>query len=449
MKRLSLPIAAAMICCTFFPIHGFAESQIHTPAETLPGIYEFVTALDSDFLIDLRTCTQEDAQTDDSSLNTLQLFTSCNVNQQKFYIDQLVTGQYRISTLNSGQYLSADCSDNSYPPSLSLADFDNTKEQQKLTELNWTLEDAGDGFFYLSQDGFYLTVDDSHAYLGTSLTLKPFTGKMTQKWQLRRTRISSEAYADTDFYNPYGENGEHANLRLSMQFGTHKETLTADIVSNWITEENHTLVLNPELCQSYAAQLANRYDTQGKPRTFTTAEGSTITLYKGNFGWKLDTEKTAALLLDAVQSSDPTRVLSPVWSHKGTSFSSENDIGDSYVEIDLTNQKVWLFKDGRKLLETDCVTGTYNTDRQTPGGVYSIYYRQSPAVLRGADYASPVDYWMAFNGNIGLHDASWRSSFGDDIYLTSGSHGCVNLPTDAAKTIYEETYYGYPVVCYN
>ena len=142
--------------------------------------------------------------------------------------------------------------------------------------------------------------------------------------------------------------------------------------------------------------------------------------------------------------------LEPVWYHKGVLFTAGEDIGDSYVEVDLTGQKVWLYKDGKQLLEADCVTGTYGTDRQTPGGVYSIYYMQSPAVLQGAGYASPVTYWMAFNGGIGLHDASWRyGSFGGDIYKTNGSHGCVNLPEDAAKQIYETVEIGYPVVCYN
>ena len=95
----------------------------------------------------------------------------------------------------------------------------------------------------------------------------------------------------------------------------------------------------------------------------------------------------------------------PVWAHKGGAFGEVNDIGDSYVEIDLENQKVWLYKDGRQLLETDCVSGTFGTDNQTPGGVYSIFYMQSPDVLNGPGYSSYVEYWMAFNGNIGLHDA--------------------------------------------
>ena len=90
---------------------------------------------------------------------------------------------------------------------------------------------------------------------------------------------------------------------------------------------------------------------------------------------------------------------------------------------------------GEQILETDCVTGTYGTDRQTPGGVYSVYYRQSPDVLEGPGYSSPVEYWMAFNGGIGLHDANWRSEFGGDIFSAkmfkvrehSGYGGFINL----------------------
>ena len=43
---------------------------------------------------------------------------------------------------------------------------------------------------------------------------------------------------------------------------------------------------------------------------------------------------------------------------------------------------------------------------------------------------------MPFNGGIGFHDASWRTEFGGTIYKTNGSHGCVNLPKEAAKQIF-------------
>ena len=92
----------------------------------------------------------------------------------------------------------------------------------------------------------------------------------------------------------------------------------------------------------------------------------------------------------------------------------------------------------------------------TPEGIYSLTYKQADRVLRGAkqadgtyEYESHVDYWMPFNGGIGFHDASWRSKFGGTIYQYSGSHGCINLPVDKAKLLYEKVYKGMPVLCHN
>ena len=68
----------------------------------------------------------------------------------------------------------------------------------------------------------------------------------------------------------------------------------------------------------------------------------------------------------------------------------------------------------------------------TPTGTFGITYKERDATLTGQNYSSDVKYWMPFYGNVGLHDASWRSSFGSDIYVTNGSHGCINLPPDAA-----------------
>ena len=67
-------------------------------------------------------------------------------------------------------------------------------------------------------------------------------------------------------------------------------------------------------------------------------------------------------------------------------------------------------------------------------------------MLRGPGYASPVSYWMPFNGGVGLHDATWRGSFGGTIYKTNGSHGCVNIPLKAAKVVYENLTYTMPII---
>ena len=75
-------------------------------------------------------------------------------------------------------------------------------------------------------------------------------------------------------------------------------------------------------------------------------------------------------------------------------------------------------------------------------------YTEKNATLRGENYETPVTYWMPFAGNVGMHDATWRSSFGGSIYKYSGSHGCINLPLDAAKVIFENVKKNYPVLVY-
>ena len=126
----------------------------------------------------------------------------------------------------------------------------------------------------------------------------------------------------------------------------------------------------------------------------------------------------------------------------------DNDYGNTYVEVDLKNQHMYFYKSGSLVLESDCVTGNPNRGNGTPKGTYGITYKEREATLVGEDYETPVEYWMPFNGNIGLHDASWRNEFGGNIYKESGSHGCVNLPPSVAKQLYEVISKGDPVFVY-
>lgn len=128
-------------------------------------------------------------------------------------------------------------------------------------------------------------------------------------------------------------------------------------------------------------------------------------------------------------------------------------VGDSYVEIDIARQHVWLYKNGECIVSTDCVTGNKGK-HDTREGYFFLSGKEKNRILRGYNdngtrYASPVDFWMPFDGGIGLHDASWRSSFGGTIYNGNGSHGCVNLPRSAAQTIYENIDYSMPIIVYS
>lgn len=123
-------------------------------------------------------------------------------------------------------------------------------------------------------------------------------------------------------------------------------------------------------------------------------------------------------------------------------------VGSTYVEVSIDKQHMWFYKGGKLMVETDVVTGNADGSHNTPKGYFSMFQRARNTTLSGPGYSSFVEYWMAFSGGCGIHDASWRSSFGGSIYKGNGSHGCVNTPVSKVKIIYNNTDYGTPVIVY-
>ena len=118
----------------------------------------------------------------------------------------------------------------------------------------------------------------------------------------------------------------------------------------------------------------------------------------------------------------------------------------TYVDVDIVNQTMTFYQEGVPILSSDCVTGTENAGNGTPTGVFHVETKIPGKRLVGPDWDVWVDRWMRFNGNIGLHDANWRGKFGGEIYKNHGSHGCVNLPSDVAKSLYDMVEIGTVVI---
>jgi|GEM_PF-1590614 len=108
----------------------------------------------------------------------------------------------------------------------------------------------------------------------------------------------------------------------------------------------------------------------------------------------------------------------------------------TYVDVNLSTQRLRFIKNGMVTLECDVVTGKPST--ATPPGTFRIISKARNVTLVGPGYASPVKYWMPFTaGGVGLHDASWQSAFGGNRWNTGfGSHGCVNMPLWAVRDLY-------------
>ncbi len=238
-----------------------------------------------------------------------------------------------------------------------------------------------------------------------------------------------------------------AQMTVTYTFGEEQEVLNGDLIHKWISfDTDNQPVVDEEQVKAFVEDLAEKYDTANTTRKFTTSYGSEIEV-SGTFGWKIDQSAETEALAQIVAEGE-SMVREPEYAQEGVSR-SDKDYGDTYAEVNLTAQHLFLYKDGEKIMESDFVSGNVARGYTTPAGLYSIAYKQRNAVLRGPGYASPVNFWMPFNGGIGFHDASWRGSFGGSIYRTNGSHGCVNMPYNAAKTLFETVYAGMPVICYN
>ena len=239
----------------------------------------------------------------------------------------------------------------------------------------------------------------------------------------------------------------YVGAKITYKFGDRSETLSGNEIHNWLTVNGTSVGVSETKAAEYVKNLASAYNTAYKPKTLKTSYGKNVTITTGSYGWKIDQTKETAALMSLIKNGEQTS-REPEYSQKAASRSG-NDYGNTYVEINLTAQHLYFYVDGKLLVQSDFVSGNAAKGWSTPAGAYALTYKQRNATLKGQGYATPVSYWMPFNGGIGLHDANWRKTFGGTIYKNKGSHGCINLPPAVAKTIYENISAGDPVLCYH
>ena len=256
----------------------------------------------------------------------------------------------------------------------------------------------------------------------------------------------------TSVYNSY------CHALITYTFGSQTQVLGWPVIKDWIDLENGTI--SDESVRSYVEDLAGRWNTRYRDRLFITTYGNTITIPGSinEYGYTVNQDaEVEQLKADIASNTSVTR--DPVYYYTnsyGNPFflgrDGYNDMAGTYVEVSLSAQHLWFYKDFQLFYESDVVTGNASTGTVTSPGCYPLAYKESPSVLRGADanggYATPVTYWMPFHEGQGMHDATWRGSFGGNIYQYSGSHGCVNLPYSAAETIYNNISSGTAIVIY-
>ena len=254
---------------------------------------------------------------------------------------------------------------------------------------------------------------------------------------------------------------EYAGAGITYTFGEEKENYNLlDIYNEFLEISDGKAQINDEKIETFVEELASKYDTRYLERTFesTLAGEITIRASRNDYGYTVLQEDEAEQLREDIESREHV-TREPVYLEKNSwgnpyylKREGTDDLAGTYIEVDLTAQHVWYYRDGEVYTECDCVSGDVTNDHGTQTGCFPLAYKESPSVLTGGTgdsaYEEKVEYWMPFYEGQGLHDATWRYYFGGNIYRGNGSHGCVNLPLWAAKEIYEAVDTGTAIIIF-
>jgi len=252
---------------------------------------------------------------------------------------------------------------------------------------------------------------------------------------------SDKTYQTKNLLNKY------VATKITYNFGNENEILEGNLINKWLhVNENLDVIINKNAVMKYVKGLGRKYDTVGETRNFKTSTGKIVEVIGGLYGWKINQAKETKALIENIKLGNVIEK-EPIYTQKALSRDG-NEIGNTYVEINITNQYLWFYKDGKLIAQGAIVTGNPNKGNSTVVGTYMLNYKQNGATLIGLGYEVNVNYWMPFYGNMGIHDANWRNSFGGEIYKSKGTHGCVNVPLYLAKTIFENIEAGIPVISY-
>lgn len=316
---------------------------------------------------------------------------------------------------------------------------------------------------YNADAGAFVGVDgvagEAPVYDTATKNLKKAVKELKEKAELASEtgNVEGDVAADSDYVqDALKEANAYLDVTVTCNFNpsTGKaatETVGKDQISQWLVVGNDGLSvsLDGESMANYCTELAKNHDvSKTKKGQFKTTSGSVISVNVPASGQTVDGNKLYESIADAINKKQSATV-EAVYSEAQEEETGEYvTYGGNYCEVDLTNQMVYVYKNGQQVVSSPCVTGCIAKGHGTPTGVYSIFSMDKNRYLKGDGYKSWVNFFVPFNGGIGFHDASWRSTFGGNIYLYSGSHGCINMPYAQVQKLFANVSMGEKVIVY-
>lgn len=231
-----------------------------------------------------------------------------------------------------------------------------------------------------------------------------------------------------------------------------EEQLNKSAIQKWLTvsEDGKRVQIDEDKVEDYVNEVARIYSVK-EPTTaqFVTASGDHVEVEAPITDESVDTQALKKDILNAIQEGATGQRKAP-YRQTRTGEQGTTDLGGTYVEVDLDKQHLYLYVNGKKKAEGDICSGSVADGCATPAGLYTIKTKDYDRYLVGVGYRDWVHYFMSFNGGIGLHDSTWREAdeYGGDVYLESGSHGCINMPLELVETVDEYIDVGDYVILY-
>jgi lipoprotein-anchoring transpeptidase ErfK/SrfK len=353
-----------------------------------------------------------------------------------------------------------------------VASYNAKKLTEQLELSDWGSNENQNAKIVAGDDG-YEVVAEVQGDVFDKATLENYITEMIDKGEFTITATDSGAYTAPEVTSSYYDKKLETlnkiwNTELNFNFDYTKEKLTGKRLCNLVkVKVDGTYTVKEDECMKYVEKLAKKYDTYNTERNFhATLQGDIVvpTSDDAKYGWWIDQQETCDLLVSLIEDGESQESIDPIYYATGgyeftglaSARSADDDIGDTYIEIDLTAQHFWYYKDGELVREADIVSGqTTSEARTTLPGVYKVWYKDTDYEMKGSNedgdtWDVTCNYWtrVAIVG-IGLHDSTWRgTAFGGNIYTYNGSHGCINMTYDDAKFVYEEVDMGTPVVMY-
>lgn len=306
------------------------------------------------------------------------------------------------------------------------------------------VEKAYDGSFYIVEDkiGTVIDLDMLETAVLKSISNKTYTVDVAAENCYQLADVQKE---DENLIVFRDKANSVRELKIDLDLGDGTDMVIPQEVLDRLTfVEDEKIGFSFEKIQEYVAELAEKYDTYGQTRVFHTSTGEDVEVAAGDTtvcgftGWELDQESLCNTLFEAFSACRDANVSLP-WLHRGVAHGEQNDFGDTYVELSIDNQHMWFYENGVCTCETDVVTGTEtDASRRTPRGVWRSTDLYREHTMTGSYGSAFCHYFIRVTlDGVGIHDASWRSSYGGTHYLYDGSHGCINTPFDAVQYIFE------------